>query len=398
MKKIAIIAFAGFIGLTSCVSKKKYTALETQNTQTEGELSTAKMELASCLDKQKASKTEVDYLKSVNYKLLESNSSLSTLSAQESANLEKSLESLSQKERQVKSLQSALNKKDSVMFALVSSLKGEFIAADDEDIQIEVEKGGTITWNGLASNADLNLKAIYKSKANPSALLDDPTINRKIPVDVYIDLTDKITQPELLFDIDFPEVSSTVRSELEYKLQTQEEREKQALFLLTTGSFISETAGQSAISGTVTDGVNAILAQILTDDDAVINIAPYYDMGIDTKEIETQDEFGVQFSSQISERIVVNGKVGIPVGKINESRVAGDVDVQWLVNEDGSLRINFFNRQAELQFIGEDQTFEQGAGVSYQVDFDTIKNLMDKLFGLEVDLIPEENLVPMDNK
>ena len=261
--------------------------------------------------------------------------------------------------------------------------------------EIEVEKGGTITWDGLASNADLNLKAIYKSKANPSSLLDDPTINRKIPVDVYIDLKDKITQPELVFDIDFPEVSSTVRSELEYKLQTQEEREKQALFLLTTGSFISETAGQSAISGTVTDGVNAILAQILTDDDAVINIAPYYDMGIDTKEIETQDEFGVQFSSQISERIVVNGKVGIPVGKINESRVAGDFDVQWLVNEDGSLRIDFFNRQAELQFIGEDQTFEQGAGVSYQVDFDTIKDLMDKLFGVQVELIPVENIVPI---
>jgi hypothetical protein len=36
--------------------------------------------------------------------------------------------------------------------------------------------------------------------------------------------------------------------------------------------------------------------------------------------------------------------------------------------------------------------------VSYQVDFDTIKNLMEKLFGLEVDLIPEENLAPMNNK
>ena len=141
MKKIAIIAFTGFIGLTSCVSKKKYTALETQNTQTEGELSTAKMELASCLDKQKASTTEIDYLKSINNQLLHSNNSLSALSAQESANLEKFLESLSEKERQVKSLQNALNKKDSVMFALVSSLKGEFIAADDEDIQIEVEKG-----------------------------------------------------------------------------------------------------------------------------------------------------------------------------------------------------------------------------------------------------------------
>ncbi len=263
--------------------------------------------------------------------------------------------------------------------------------------EIEVEKGGTITWDGLASQADLNLKAIYKTKANPSALLDDPTINRKIPVDVYIDLTKNITQPELLFDIDFPEVSSSVRSELEYKLQTEEEREKQALFLLTTGSFISDSAGQSAISGTVTDGVNAILAQILTDDDAIINIAPYYDMGIDTKEIETQDEFGVQFSSQISERIVINGKVGIPVGKINDSRVAGDVDVQWLVNEDGSLRINFFNRQAELQFIGEDQTFEQGAGISYQVDFDTIKELMSKLFGVKVEIAPEEDEFIPDN-
>ena len=261
--------------------------------------------------------------------------------------------------------------------------------------EIEVERGGTITWDGLASNANLNLKAIYKTKANPSALLDDPTINRKIPVEVFIDLTNNITQPDLLFDISFPDVSSTVRSELEYRLQTSEEREKQALFLLTTGAFISNTAGQSAVSGTVTDGVNAILAQILTDDDAIINITPYYDMGIDTQEIETQDEFGVRFSTQITERIVVNGKVGIPVGKINDSRVAGDVDVQWLVNEDGSLRINFFNRQAELQFIGEDQTFEQGTGISYQVDFDTIKALMNKIFGLEVKL---EKLNPDDDK
>jgi hypothetical protein len=261
--------------------------------------------------------------------------------------------------------------------------------------EIEVEKGGTITWDGLASKANLNLKAIYKTKANPSALLDDPTVNRKIPVEVFIDLTNNITRPNLLFDISFPDVSSSVRSELEYRLQTTEEREKQALFLLTTGSFISDTAGQSAVSGTVTDGVNAILAQILTDDDAIINFTPYYDMGIDTQEIETQDEFGVKFSTKITERIVVNGKVGIPVGKINDSRVAGDVDVQWLVNKDGSLRINFFNRQAELQFIGEDQTFEQGIGISYQVDFDTIKELMNKLFGIEIKL---EEFIPDDKK
>ncbi len=268
--------------------------------------------------------------------------------------------------------------------------------------EIEVERDGTITWDGVPGKAELNLKAIYKTRANPSALLDDPTINRKIPVEVTIDLNEDISQPELTFDIEFPEVSSTVRSELEYKLQTPEDREKQALFLITTDSFISDSAGQSAISGTLTGGINALLAEMLSDEDALINIAPYYDMGIDTVELETEDEIGVQFSSQLSERIIVNGKVGIPVGGINDSRVAGDVEVQWLVTEDGNLRMKFFNRQAELQFIGEDQTFEQGAGISYSVDFDTLKELIKKIFGTDIelessldDIVPDDNSAPV---
>ncbi len=264
--------------------------------------------------------------------------------------------------------------------------------------EIEVERDGTITWDGLPGKAELNLKAIYKTRANPSALLDDPSINRKIPVEVMIDLNEDISQPELTFDIEFPEVSSTVKSELEYKLQTPEEREKQALFLITTDSFISDAAGQNAVSGTLTGGINTLLAQILEDEDALINIVPYYDMGVDTVELETEDEIGVQFSSQLSERVIVNGKVGIPVGGINDSRVAGDVEVQWLVNEDGSLRVKFFNRQAELQFIGEDQTFEQGAGVSYSVDFDTLKELIKIIFGTDIELESSlEDVVPDDN-
>jgi chemotaxis protein MotB len=122
------------------------------------------MQLAVCLDKQKNDNTQIDYLKSVNYQLLNSVNNMATLSAQESANLERSLESLSEKERQVRNLQDALNKKDSVMYALVSSLKGEFISADDEDIQIEVEKGAvfvSISDKMLfkSGNADLNKDA-----------------------------------------------------------------------------------------------------------------------------------------------------------------------------------------------------------------------------------------------
>jgi hypothetical protein len=47
--------------------------------------------------------------------------------------------------------------------------------------------------------------------------------------------------------------------------------------------------------------------------------------------------------------------------------------------------MNFFNRQADLQFIGEDQIFEQGAGASYTVDFATFQELFYKLFGKKID-------------
>jgi hypothetical protein len=75
-----------------------------------------------------------------------------------------------------------------------------------------------------------------------------------------------------------------------------------------------------------------------------------------------------------------------------------------LVNEDGSLRVIFFNRQAELQFIGEDQIFEQGTGLSYSVDFDTFSELVNILFNKritketdeELPVFPNDSALPVD--
>ena len=109
-------------------------------------------------------------------------------------------------------------------------------------------------------------------------------------------------------------------------------------------------------------------------------------------------QLGVETEFKISERILVDGRVAVPVNGANESVVAGDVEVQWLVNDDGSLRINFFNRQAELQFIGEDQIYEQGAGVSYIVDFDTFNELMNKLFNKKITKEPiKTEVIPDDS-
>ena len=271
--------------------------------------------------------------------------------------------------------------------------------------KIDVVPGGSITWDGSPERARLNLSALYETNANPSVLLDNPAFNRKIPVSVYVDLTGELIQPDLKFRLDFPNVSSTVKSELEFKLQNEEERQKQALFLVANDNFVNDNYGGGGAFGSslLVDRVSSLVNELFSDEDSKFRVALDYQPGNRTPTQETADRFGVTLSTQISERILINGKVGVPVGGVNESAVAGDIEVQWLMNEDGSLRMNFFNRQGDIQFIGEDQIFEQGAGISYSVDFDTMKELMQKLFNKNISKVedetpvaPEENNFPVN--
>jgi chemotaxis protein MotB len=140
MNKGWILAVAA-LSLGSCVSKKKYNELAAQNKQTSDLLSQAKMELATCLDQQKAAEREKQYLMNSNQQLLNSVNELATLSKKEAENLERSLESIQQKDLQITSLNQAKSKRDSVTLALVTSLRGSADGLSDEDIAINVEKG-----------------------------------------------------------------------------------------------------------------------------------------------------------------------------------------------------------------------------------------------------------------
>ena len=81
---------------------------------------------------------------------------------------------------------------------------------------------------------------------------------------------------------------------------------------------------------------------------------------------------GLTLSTQINDKISINGKVGVPVGGVTESVLVGDVEVQLQLNEDGSLRARVFNRENDINYnIGEGIGYTQGLGLSYSLDFDT---------------------------
>ena len=98
-------------------------------------------------------------------------------------------------------------------------------------------------------------------------------------------------------------------------------------------------------------------------------------------------------STQLSDRILVNGRVGVPVGGVSETVVAGDVEVQILLNDEGTLSAKIFNRENQIQqFLAERQGYTQGVGLSYQVDFDSFRELMQKVFNKRENPSEEKDL------
>jgi chemotaxis protein MotB len=134
--------------VSSCVSQKKYAALESQNQKTKNLLNTATVELNSCLDAKTSAeaamavlKEQNAFLKANNQDLINNMGNMTTLSQKGAENLERSLESIKEKDLTIRKMQDAVTRRDSVTLALVTSLKGALIDINDSDIEVNVEKG-----------------------------------------------------------------------------------------------------------------------------------------------------------------------------------------------------------------------------------------------------------------
>ncbi len=249
------------------------------------------------------------------------------------------------------------------------------------DKKFNVKKGGSIIWEGDPMRAVLNLEAVYTTTANPAVLLENPSVNKKVPVEVIIAVKGNLTSPEPDFDINFPTVTSVLKSEIQYKLDDRDTRQTQALYLLSSGGFLSsEGVNQSDFAGNLFERASGIFSDIFQDEDGKFNVGLDYVSADRRPGTEADGRFGFTVSTQINERISINGKVGVPVGGINESAIVGDVEVQYRVNEDGTMNLRVFNRENDINYIGQGIGYTQGIGITYEVDFDTFKELVNKIF------------------
>ena len=253
------------------------------------------------------------------------------------------------------------------------------------DKKFKLKDGGTIVWDGEPLGAQMDILATYEvpGGANPALLLDNPNFNKKIPTDVEIKLTGNLTKPNSPdFEIYFPNTSSSVTSEINYKLNDPEVRQLQAISLLTQGIFINEVSVSiEGITNNIYEKVSDIFSDLLGGSEGPLKVGINYLQGdkSDILDIKTEDRFGVTLSTEISEKILFNGKIGVPIGGIEETLIIGDVQIDFILNVDGSLKAKVFNRENEFRYIGDKLGYTQGVGLTYQVDFQTFRDLISKL-------------------
>jgi chemotaxis protein MotB len=147
MNKIYALLLTTTILLTSCGPNKELVAAQVKLKNTKDLLNTATVKLNSCLSDKavaeaslNALRDQLGDLRKTNDALISSTKEITLLTAKGADNLEKSLESLQERDLKINRLQDAITKKDSVTLAIVSSLK-KSVGIDDPDIEINVEKG-----------------------------------------------------------------------------------------------------------------------------------------------------------------------------------------------------------------------------------------------------------------
>ncbi|MGB3592495.1 MAG: translocation/assembly module TamB domain-containing protein [Nonlabens sp.] len=256
-----------------------------------------------------------------------------------------------------------------------------------------IEPGGTMNWTGDPANANINVSAVYSTRANPSILLDNPNLNAQIPVEVVTTLDGDLSYFDPEFQIRFPNTNSVVSSELQYRLEDRSQRQLQALSLVTSGSFYNPNSiGQNAVTGNVVESFTGIVNDLVSRDDSRLDFGVSYEATErnPNSDLQRSDRFGITLSTQITDRVFINGKLGVPIGSTSatERAVIGNVEIEFLLNTDGTIRLKLFNRENTLQQFGQQEDYTQGLGLQYQVNFDSLKEFYQKIFKKKMKATP----------
>lgn len=281
-----------------------------------------------------------------------------------------------------------------------------------------ITSGSTIDFKGDISNMDLDIKGVYTTKARLYDLLDAneksaitsssaaerDEAKRIQNVNIRLDMKGSLNEPKLGFKIDLAEKRSETNFAYQKLLRiNQNDRElfDQVAALLIVNTFIPPEGwvGQTALSGGISNFSEMVSSTASTQLTNIVNkLIGDQDLQIDLKYKNYNLSDPSNAASGINrnelsfglKKNLFNDKLVLEVGNYydwgrptssnsntSNLNLAGDFRVQYLLTEDGRVRLNAF-RTNNYDVLLDRNIWRGGVGVAYRKTFNSFSELLRK--------------------
>lgn len=245
-----------------------------------------------------------------------------------------------------------------------------------------IQNGSSIKFNGDIMRSELDIKALYKTKTAIGPIIADTSATTRRTVECIISLKDRLSSPRVSFSINIPDLDPTTKALADNALSTNDKVQKQFLSLLISNSFLpDERSGIVNNASMINTTVTEIMANQLNSILQTLNIP--LDLGLGYQNTKGSDIFDVALSTALFDnRIIVNGTIGNRQYRTSKSRneFVGDLDIAIKIDKPGTLRLTLFSHSADQYSNYLDNSQRNGIGLTYQREFNNIKEFLRNLF------------------
>jgi hypothetical protein len=208
-----------------------------------------------------------------------------------------------------------------------------------------------------------------------------------------LDLSGKLTSPDIAFKIELPTVDNDTRDIVESYLSNEDELKTQVFTLLIINSFmpvgvgIGNSLGASAGIASSAEALSNQFSNWFNNINKNVNVAVDYQPGTQLNPTEVKLALSKEF---LNGRVVVNTDVGtmsgVPTATQStsaNSNFVGEVNAEYKLSKNGKLRVKAFNKANDntTDLSALNAPYTQGTGISYKEGFSTWPEFWHKMFG-----------------
>ncbi len=279
--------------------------------------------------------------------------------------------------------------------------------------RFDINKGGTVTWEGDPYDAIVDLTATYKLKTSIQPLVIPSTSSstnretyRRVPINCDMILSGRISQPNIRFAVSAPTMEQSTKNLIEDAISTDEELNRQVLSLLIlnkfyTPDYYSSNSGENRVNTAALANTSEMISSQLSN--WLSQISNDFDVGISYRPEDeiSSEQLEVALSTQIfNDRVTLNGNVeygAYDTKQRNTNNIVGDFDMDVKLNKSGNLRAKAYTHSND-DYIYDSSPTTQGVGISYQEEFNTFGELIRKYWNWITGKAKKEKEIVIENE